>query len=105
MKTVIELPVRDLADICRRYDVTELAVFGSVLRDDFGDDSDIDFLAVFGDRTPVPWAVRLYEMERALSDLLGRHAEVADREAVEESDNYLRKAHILGTAETVYAEG
>jgi len=43
----ITLPMDLIADLCRKYEVAELSVFGSLLRDDFGPDSDIDFLAVF----------------------------------------------------------
>ena len=43
----IDIPVEALAELCRRYHVRELALFGSVLRDDFRDDSDIDVLVEY----------------------------------------------------------
>lgn len=98
----IELPDKALADICRRLDVKELSVFGSALREDFGPESDIDFLVVFENNDAGPWASRFGELEEALSDLLGRRADVVDKRAVERSDNYIRRRHILESARSVY---
>jgi len=43
----IDLPLQQLAAFCQKWKIVELSVFGSALRDDFGPDSDIDFLAMF----------------------------------------------------------
>jgi len=47
----IQIPAQELADLCQRYHVRQLALFGSVLRDDFRPDSDVDVLVEFE-----PWA-------------------------------------------------
>jgi len=46
----IDLPKEKVAEFCRKWRIRELALFGSVLRDDFGDDSDIDVLVTFPER-------------------------------------------------------
>ena len=72
----VSLPLGRIAEICRKYDVVELSVCGSVLRDDFGPESDVDFLAVFDDDDYGPWMGKLQEMERELSTLVGRQVDL-----------------------------
>ena len=101
-KTRIPLPMDRIREICRKYDVTELSVFGSVLRDDFSPDSDVDFLVVFRDNDAGPWAGKFMYMEEELSPLLGRPVDVVDKGGVEQSRNYIRRKQILGSAEVIY---
>jgi uncharacterized protein len=95
-------PLRELEDFCHRWKIVELSVFGSVLRKDFGPDSDVDLLARFG-----PDAHRsLFDhmrMERELVELLGREVDLVSRASVERSPNWIRRREILGTARTLYA--
>ena len=72
----IVLPLDAIAELCRKYDLDELAIFGSALREDFGPDSDIDFLVVFKNDDYGPWMGKLTRFEDDLSALLGRKAEV-----------------------------
>ena len=102
MKTAIPLPVDRIVEICRKYAVTELSVFGSVLRDDFRPNSDVDFLVVFRNDDAGPWAGKFMYMEEELSALLGRPVDVVDKGGVEQSRNYIRRKHILGSAEVIY---
>jgi len=100
----ITLPMEQVAEFCRRWKVRELAVFGSFLRDDFGDQSDIDFL--IDPQTGVIWKFAdQMAMEEEMSQLLGRKVELVERTAVERSRNYIRRRHILSTAEPIYVEG
>jgi predicted nucleotidyltransferase len=86
-----------LGAFCRRWGVAELALFGSVLRDDFRPDSDVDVLVAFA-----PGARRgmfdLVEMEDELTELFGRRVDLVTRRSVEESDNWLRRRAILDSA-------
>jgi predicted nucleotidyltransferase len=86
-----------LVAFCQRWSVTELALFGSVLRDDFRPDSDVDVLVAFA-----PTARRglfdLVEMEAELAGLFGRRVDLVTRRAVEESDNWIRRREILDSA-------
>jgi hypothetical protein len=103
-KPRITLPTKALAEYCCRWKVTELDLFGSVLRDDFGPNSDVDVLVSF-DAHARPTLMDIIRMEEELSELLGRKADLVERQAVEQSENYIRRRHILSTAEPVYVEG
>lgn len=74
MEPNIEVPRQAVAEFCRRNHIRRLALFGSVLRDDFGPQSDVDVLVEFEDgRTP---GLRFFTLERELSGLLGRRVEL-----------------------------
>ncbi len=99
----IALPMDRIAEFCRRWNIRELAVFGSFLRDDFEDRSDIDLL--IDPMTGVAWTFNdLLAMEEEMAKLLGRKVELVERAAVERSRNYIRRRHILATAEPIYVE-
>lgn len=66
----ISVPAAELAAFCRRHHIRKLAFFGSVLRDDFTPDSDVDVLVEF-DPSHIPGLIRLAGMELELSKLLG----------------------------------
>ncbi len=99
----IAAPLEAVASFCRRWRISELALFGSVLRDDFGPDSDIDVMVEF-EPGGVP-GLRFVSMATELSDLFGRPVDVLTRSAVERSPNYVRRNRILESAEIVYAAG
>lgn len=96
----IELPERAMADFCRRWRVAKLAVFGSALRDDFGPDSDVDFLVEF--EPGASWSLfDQIEMQEELATLLGRAVDLIERRSVESSPNWIRRRAILSTAQPV----
>ena len=98
----IEVPRDRIQAFCRKWKVTELCLFGSVLRDDFGPDSDVDVLVTFAD--DARWGLfDLGRMEDELRDLFGREVDLVTRRAVDESRNWIRRQHILDHLETVYA--
>jgi uncharacterized protein len=87
---------------CRRWGVTELSLFGSVLRGDFGPESDVDVLATFAPdarRSLFDYAA----MRDELAAIVGRRVDLVNREAVEKGANQIRRRSILETAELVYA--
>ena len=86
-----------LAAFCRRWGVADLALFGSVLRDDFGPASDVDVLVAFAPGAR-PSLFDLAEMEAELAELVGREVDLVTRRSVEESDNWIRRREILGSA-------
>jgi len=96
------VPPKALADFCRRWHIIELSFFGSVLRDDFGFDSDIDILVTY-DATARVSAFDHLRAERELTALAGRPVELTDRDAVMEDANWLRRQKILGSARLLYA--
>jgi len=98
----LAIPEHRLTDYCRRWKVAEMAIFGSALRQDFGPDSDIDILVSFN--ADARWGLfDLVKMEEELAALLGRPVDLVPRQAVEQSENYIRRESILGNSEVVYA--
>lgn len=97
----IKLPEKAIDLFCQRWQIKELALFGSVLRDDFRPDSDIDVLVTF---TPeAQWSLLdLVKMEYELEKICHRKVDLVMKQSVEESDNWLRKREILETAQTLY---
>lgn len=71
----ITLPKESLAQFCKRHHICKLSVFGSVLRDDFRPDSDVDFLVEF-EPDHIPGLIRLAGMELELSELIHRKADL-----------------------------
>ncbi len=71
----IVIPKEQIAEFCRRHHIRRLALFGSVLREDFRPDSDVDVLVEFEPGRPVG-LIRLARIERELSELLGRKVDL-----------------------------
>lgn len=91
-----------LLDFCHRWQITELALFGSMLRDDFRPDSDIDLLVTFA--PTAHWGLLAHvHMERELSQILDRPVDLIEKAAIQESPNWLRRDEILQTAQIIYA--
>jgi predicted nucleotidyltransferase len=105
-RTQIEkvLPREALVPLFERWKVQEIALFGSVLRDDFRPESDIDLLVTF--RPDADWSLLDHvRMQQELETLLGREVDLVSRRAIERSENWIRRQAILGSAETLYAAG
>jgi len=93
----IDYDKEKLRDFCRRWKITEFSLFGSVVRDDFGPESDVDVLVTFA--ADVPWSLANWlTMERELEALFQRHVDLVERDAVLHSDNRFRKRAILSSA-------
>jgi len=101
MSLRIQMDPARIAEFCRKWKITELALFGSALRQDFGPESDVDVLVTFA--ADAGWSLfHLVDMQEELKQMLGRDVDLVEREAVEKSENYIRRRHILGSLETVY---
>ncbi len=70
----IDIPNDKIAEFCRRNHIRRLALFGSVLRDDFRPDSDVDVLVEFEPEARV--GLRFFGMEEELSEILGRKVDL-----------------------------
>jgi predicted nucleotidyltransferase len=92
----VPIPAAAIADFCRRWKVTEFALFGSVLRDDFGPDSDVDVLVSFSPEARHT-LFDLVRMEDELREAFGRRVDLVTRRAVERSTNAWRRDAILGS--------
>lgn len=97
-----ELPMAEIQSFCHRWRITEFALFGSVLRDDFTQNSDIDVLVTFA-----PDAKRglteTMQMQDELQTLFGRKVDLIVKTAIERSQNWLRRKNILTSAQVIYA--
>jgi hypothetical protein len=93
----IDYDKESLRDFCRRWKITEFSLFGSVVRQDFGADSDVDVLVTFA--PDAPWTLSNWlRMQRELETLFQRRVDLIERGAVERSDNRFRKRAILSSA-------
>jgi len=99
----IDLPEERLHDFCQQWGIREFALFGSVLRDDFRPDSDVDVLVQFHEdvhRTLYDLSVMTDELEL----IFGRKVDIVTRKSIENSPNYLRRKEILNSLQVIYAE-
>lgn len=97
----IAVPREEVIVFCKRWNIAELAFFGSVLRDDFGPESDIDVLVDIRSGTKHDISAIL-DMEKELGGILGRDVDLVFRLDVERSRNYIRREAVLGSAEVFY---
>jgi hypothetical protein len=103
MSLAIALPEEKIRDFCQRWQITELALFGSVLRDDFRPDSDVDMLVTFAPNAD--WSLLDHvRMQQELMTILGREVDLVSKRAIEYSQNWIRRKEILSTAQIVYAK-
>ncbi|MES1021301.1 nucleotidyltransferase domain-containing protein [Gloeocapsa sp. BRSZ] len=102
--TAIELPMEKIAEFCDRWQIIEFALFGSVLRDDFRPDSDIDVMVQFHSEAH-PTFSSLDQMEVELKTIFRREIDLITRQGIETSCNYLRRHEILSSAQVIYATG
>ena len=98
----LDVPMSVIRAFCDRWQVAELALFGSILRSDFGPDSDIDVLIRFRAESAIG-LFGIAGMRLELADLLARRVDLVTRSAIENSRNYIRKKAILESAHVIYA--
>ncbi len=101
-KIRVSIPRKKLADFCKRWKITELAFFGSILREDFRPSSDIDLLVSFSPRARIS-LFDLVRMQNELKEIFGREVDLVERSAIEKSENYIRRKSILSNTKVIYA--
>ena len=97
MSARIEIPRDRIADFCRRWRVRKMSLFGSVIRDDFTPESDVDVLVEF-QPGPTPGLKFFWDMPNELSQILGREV---DLNTPQELSKYFRQ-EVLDEAEVIY---
>ena len=96
-----EIDKEQIQAFCLKWKITELSLFGSVLRDDFHPGSDIDVLVSFD--PAARWSLMtMVDIQLELEKIVGRKVDLVERSAVEQSENYIRRQHILASAEPFY---
>jgi uncharacterized protein len=96
----IEVPKESLSEFCGRYHIRRLSLYGSVLRDDFGPESDVDVLVEFA-KGHVPGFFRLVDMEEELSRLFGGRK--VDMRTPQDLSRYFRD-EVSASAEVQYVQ-
>jgi predicted nucleotidyltransferase len=91
-----------IAAFCQKWQIVRFELFGSVLREDFDAESDIDVLVTF--RAQSKWRFAgLLDMEDELKAMFGREVDLVERPLLERSPNWIRRRAILDSATPVYA--
>lgn len=99
----IQLPQQAIAEFCQRWQIKEFYVFGSVLREDFHPDSDVDVLVTFA--PDAPWSLLdLVKMQQELEQIVGREVDLIEKRVVEHSSNWIRRNEILSTAQIFFQD-
>jgi len=99
MKIPIALDREKIKEFCRRWKIREFSLFGSVLREDFGPDSDVDVLVAFESGGGITFNNRV-EMLDELAEIFGREVDLVEKKLIR---NPFRRHEILSTKEVVYA--
>ena len=94
-------PIEKIEEFCNRWQIIEFALFGSVLRDDFRPDSDIDVLVTFDPDFQRSFTDTI-QMREELESLFGRKVDFIVKSAIARSENWLRRKNILESAEVIY---
>ena len=98
-KNGVFLNYNDVISVCKKYHIIELSLFGSSIRDDFSQNSDIDILVSF-ERDSKITLFDIMELEKDFSQLLKRDVDIVEKESLK---NPIRKEKILSTREIIYA--
>ena len=97
----IPLDRAQIEAFCRKWKIIEFSFFGSVLRDDFRPDSDVDVLVTFAPESA--WSLfDIIDAENELKEMFGRDVDLVLRKTVEGSRNYIRRGEILSSARSYY---
>ena len=99
----VSLPMERIRAFCQKWGISEFALFGSVLREDFNAESDIDVLVQFRDGVRCT-LFDLGTMTDELEAIFGRRVDLLTRKGVEASPNYIRRKSILSSTRVIYAE-
>lgn len=101
-KAHIVIPKEKIVEFCKKWKIREFAFFGSVLRDDFRPESDIDVLVTFA-KDAEHSLFDMVHMEDELKTIFGRNVDLVSRRGIEASRNYMRRNAILSSTEVIYA--
>ena len=95
----INIPTQRIAEFCRKWEIRQFSLFGSVLREDFGRDSDVDVLVSF--QSDSTWdLLDMVDMRDELIALFGREVDLVEEEGLR---NPFRRSSILSMRQVVYA--
>ena len=97
-----QLPTNKIEEFCRKWNISEFALFGSAVRSDFGPNSDIDALVTFD--SSANWTLFDHvDMQTELETIFERNVDLISRGGIERSHNHIRRQEILDSAQVIYA--
>ena len=100
----VDIPVEPLHKFCLRWKVSELAVFGSALHENYPLESDLDLLISFQENTQ--WGLfDLVNMESELGVIFNKKVDLIEKAAVLKSENHIRRKAILDDAQVIFEAG
>jgi uncharacterized protein len=99
----LTLPGESLTKLCQHWQIVELSLFGSILREDFNADSDIDVLVKFSEEAKITF-FDLDVIEQQLTQLFHRPVDVVTKQAIEQSYNPIRRKNILNNSKVIYEQ-
>ena len=97
IQIAMPLPMDAIADFCKKWGIVKLSVFGSILRDDFRPDSDVDFLAEFDSSRRYTFST-YFDMDDELEHIVGRKVDLLNAKVLASSKNPYRYSLIFGSA-------
>ena len=100
-KARIRIPKTKIADFCKRWQISEFALFGSVLRSDFSPESDVDVLISFLPDAHIT-LFDMVQMQEELQTIFKREVDLISKRGVENSRNYIRRKNILNAAQVIH---
>jgi predicted nucleotidyltransferase len=93
----------EITDFCHRWKISELALFGSALRDDFRPNSDLDILVSFAPDTD--WSLLDHiQMQLELQRVFHREVDLISKRALERSTNWVRRNEIMNSAQVLFSD-
>jgi predicted nucleotidyltransferase len=98
-KNGLILNYSDVVRLCEKYNINELSLFGSSIREDFSQNSDVDILVSFNNNAEIT-LFDIMDLEKEFSDLFKREVDIVEKESLK---NPIRKNKILSTREIIYA--
>lgn len=98
----INISEDQIKEICKRFFITELSLFGSALRNDFNDNSDIDLLIEFMPGSGIS-LFDIIDIQDEFKKLFGRDVDIVSKNAIRGSRNYIKKKQILENHKVIYA--
>jgi len=99
----LAIDTQQLAELCQQWKIERLELFGSTLRDDFNDDSDIDLLVTWQDNHGLS-LFDLVTIRDEFTALFNRPVDLVSRKSIETSTNPLRRTAILTAAQPIYPQ-
>lgn len=97
----LNLSTKEINDFCFENQIQELSLFGSVLRDDFNINSDLDFLVVFEPQIKLS-LMDLVRIQYQLEDITKRKVDLIEKRSILHSHNWIRRQNILNSSQIIY---